>query len=77
VVQILFSLPKTTITSHIKYLTFWLNSSIVTTMKHAKKIKMKLRSHYALFNKDLPFKARVERDRTKYTRKQKHRKDLQ
>jgi hypothetical protein len=46
-------------------------------MKHAKKIKMKLRSHYALFNKDLPFKARVERDRTKYTRKQKHRKDLQ
>jgi hypothetical protein len=46
-------------------------------MKHAKKIKMKLRSHYALFNKDLPFRARVERDLTKYTRKTKHRKDAE
>ena len=44
-------------------------------MKIVKKIKMKLRSHYALFNKDLPFKAKVERDRTKYTRKTKHRKE--
>ena len=70
-----FSLSKTTTNSHIKLLTFWLNSSIITIMKHAKKIKMKLRSHYALFNKDLPFRARVERDRTKYTRKQKHRRE--
>ena len=42
-------------------------------MKHRKKIKMNIRRHYALFDKDLPFKAKVERDRTKYTRKQKHR----
>lgn len=41
-------------------------------MKHRKRIKMKTRNHYALFNKDLPFKAKVERDRTKYTRKRKH-----
>lgn len=58
-------------------LTFWLIDCIITIMKHAKKIKMKLRSHYVLFNKDLPFKAKVERDRTKYTRKSKHRKDLE
>jgi stalled ribosome alternative rescue factor ArfA len=33
---------------------------------------MKTRTHYALFNKDLPFKAKVEKDKTKYTRKAKH-----
>jgi len=44
-------------------------------MKNTKKIKMNIRRHQALFNKDLPFKAKVERDRTKYTRKRKHRKD--
>ena len=33
---------------------------------------MKTRRHYALFNKDLPFKAKVEKDKTKYTRKAKH-----
>lgn len=42
-------------------------------MKQRKQIEMKIRAHYALFNKDLPFKARVERDRTKYQRKAKHR----
>ena len=36
---------------------------------------MNIRRHQALFNKDLPFKSKVERDRTKYTRKRKHRKD--
>ena len=41
-------------------------------MKHVKKVKMKVRRHYALFNQELPFKAKVERDRTKYTRKRKH-----
>lgn len=46
-------------------------------MKHTKKIKMNIRRHQALFNKDLPFKAKVERDRTKYTRKAKHRKGLE
>ena len=73
-----FPVPLSTATTNgrTKYLTFWLNSSIITIMKHAKKIKMKLRSHYALFNKDLPFRARVERDRTKYTRKQKHRTEI-
>lgn len=35
---------------------------------------MKVRRHYALFNSELPFGARVEKDRTKYTRKVKHRK---
>ena len=44
-------------------------------MKNTNKIKMSIRRHQALFNKDLPFKAKVERDRTKYTRKAKHRKD--
>lgn len=34
---------------------------------------MAVRRHYALFNKDLPFRAKVQRDRTKYTRKTKHR----
>lgn len=42
-------------------------------MKNTKKIKMNIRRHQALYNKDLPFKAKVERDRTKYTRKLKHR----
>ena len=42
-------------------------------MKQRKQQKMKQRRHYALFNRDLPFKAKVERDRTKYTRKRKHR----
>ena len=42
-------------------------------MKQRKQNKMKQRRHYALFDRDLPFKARVERDRTKYTRKSKHR----
>ena len=32
-------------------------------MKNTKKIKMNIRRHQALFNKDLPFKAQVERDR--------------
>lgn len=41
-------------------------------MKNTKKIKMNIRRHQALFNKDLPFKAKVERDRSKYTRKRKH-----
>jgi len=41
-------------------------------MKNTKKIKMNIRRHQALFNKDLPFRAKVERDRTKYTRKRKH-----
>ena len=42
-------------------------------MKQHKKQKLKQRRHYALFDRDLPFRARVERDRTKYTRKSKHR----
>lgn len=46
-------------------------------MKHHKKVKMNIRRHYALFNQELPFKAKVERDRTKYTRKTKHRKDAE
>ena len=41
-------------------------------MKHTKKMKQNIRRHYALFNAELPFKARVERDRTKYRRKRKH-----
>ena len=42
-------------------------------MKLRKQMKMKTRAHYALFNPDLPFKAKVEKDRTKYNRKTKHR----
>ena len=38
-------------------------------MKLRKQMKMKTRAHYALFNPDLPFKAKVEKDRTKYNRK--------
>lgn len=41
------------------------------------KLKMKTRKHYALFNRDLPFKNKVERDRTKYTRKRKHKGDTE
>ena len=41
-------------------------------MKQYKKIKMNTRKHFVLFNKDLPFKSNVERDKTKYTRKVKH-----
>jgi len=44
-------------------------------MKKTKKMKMNIRRHQALFDKDLPFQARIERDRTKYTRKRKHQKD--
>lgn len=46
-------------------------------MKKTKKMKMNIRRHQALFNSDLPFRAKVERDRTKYTRKAKHRKDAE
>ena len=42
-------------------------------MKQHKKQKIKQRSHYMLFNSELPFGHQVERDRTKYTRKAKHR----
>ena len=37
---------------------------------------MKTRKHIALFHKDLPFKAKVEKNKTKYTRKAKHKKDI-
>lgn len=40
--------------------------------KQRKKQKQVTRAHYALFRADLPFGHKVERDRTKYTRKQKH-----
>lgn len=33
----------------------------------------KTRAHRVLFDTELPFKAKVERDRSKYMRKQKHR----
>ena len=36
---------------------------------------MNTRKHIVLFNKDLPFRAKVERDKTKYSRKTKHKKD--
>lgn len=42
-------------------------------MKQHKRAKMKSKSHYVLFRADLPFGHKVERDRTKYTRKTKHR----
>lgn len=43
-------------------------------MKRTKKMKLDtVRRHYALFNPELPFKAKVEQDRTKYNRKTKHR----
>lgn len=44
-------------------------------MNNTKRIKMKTRAHFKLFNRELPFGAKVERDRTKYNRKQKHRKE--
>jgi hypothetical protein len=44
-------------------------------MKKTKKMKLNIRRHQALFDSALPFRAKVERDRTKYTRKAKHRKD--
>jgi len=40
-------------------------------MKKKKKAP-KTRAHMILFAEDSPFKAKKERDRTKYTRKQKH-----
>lgn len=45
-------------------------------MKKTKKIKVGIRRHYALFDRDLPFKAKVEVDRTKYNRKKKHRNNV-
>jgi hypothetical protein len=36
------------------------------------KIKQRSAHHYALFKGDLPFGHKVEVDKTKYTRKQKH-----
>ena len=38
------------------------------------KTNTKTRAHNVLFRADLPFGHKVERDRTKYTRKMKHRK---
>lgn len=46
--------------------------------KQRKKVKQVTRAHYALFCADLPFGHKVERDRTKYQRKQKHcKKDIE
>lgn len=42
-------------------------------MKHHKRVKMQSKTHFVLFRSDLPFGHKVERDRTKYTRKTKHR----
>jgi len=42
-------------------------------MKKTKKMKLNIRRHRALFDSAVPFRAKVERDRTKYTRKAKHR----
>lgn len=44
-------------------------------MKKTKTIKVGIRRHYALFDRDLPFTAKVEVDRTKYNRKKKRRND--
>lgn len=41
------------------------------------KIKQRSAHHYALFKQELPFGHKVERDKTRYNRKQKHKnKDL-
>lgn len=37
----------------------------------------KIRRHYVLFNPDLPFRSKVEKDSTKYNRKTKHKKSNQ
>jgi hypothetical protein len=36
----------------------------------------KIRRHYALFDPNLPFKAKVEVSKVAYNRKKKHKKDL-
>lgn len=46
-------------------------------MKHVKRLKIRSQTHYALFRADLPFKPKVEKNRKKYKRHDKHKKNEQ
>ena len=41
-------------------------------MKQIRKLKLRSQTHYALFRADLPFKPKVEKDKTKFKRQPKH-----
>jgi stalled ribosome alternative rescue factor ArfA len=65
---------------HCIRLTIGTNDSNIMANSKSEKMKTQVKkvrfaSHRALFDASLPFRARVERDRTQYTRKQKHRKN--
>ena len=41
-------------------------------MNQIRKLKLRSQTHYALFRADLPFKPKVEKDKTKSKRQLKH-----
>ena len=45
-------------------------------MKQIRKLKLRSQTHYALFRADLPFKPKVEKDKTKFKRQSKHKAKL-
>ncbi len=45
-------------------------------MKQIRKLKLRSQTHYALSRTDLPFKPKVEKDKTKFKRQSKHKAKL-
>ena len=41
-------------------------------MKQIRKLKLRSQTHYALFRADLPFKPKIEKDKTKFKWQSKH-----
>ena len=45
-------------------------------MKQIRKLKLRSQTHYALFRADLPFKPKIEKDKTKFKWQSKHKAKL-
>jgi len=45
-------------------------------MKQIRKLKLRSETHYALYRADLPFKHKIEKDKTKFKRQPKHKSKL-
>ena len=49
---------------------------MILMTKQYKRIKQRIATQYALFRGDLPYGHKVEKDKTKYNRKVKHKENL-
>jgi hypothetical protein len=45
-------------------------------MKQIRKLKLRSQTHYALYRADLPFKPKIEKDKTKFKMQPKHKSKL-